>query len=40
MKNAGHNIIVAEIKRKGENMIRIVIIKDQRARETGERPGR
>jgi hypothetical protein len=40
MKNAGHNIIVAEIKREGENMIRIVIINDQRARETGERPGR
>jgi len=35
---AGHYIIVVDITRRGEQMIRIVNIYDQRARETGERP--
>jgi len=33
-KNAGHDIIVINIKSRGEKMIRIVNIYDQRARET------
>jgi hypothetical protein len=39
-KNAGDDLIVVNIKRKGEKMIRIVNVYDQRARETCERPGR
>jgi len=39
-KNAGNNIIVVATRRKGEKTIMIVMIYDQRARETGERPAR
>jgi hypothetical protein len=38
--NAGDNVIVVDIKRRGENMIWIVNIYDEKARETGERPAR
>ena len=39
-RNAGDDIIVVDIKRRGEKMIRIVNISDQKAREIGERPAR
>lgn len=37
---AGDDIIVVDIKMRGEKMIRIINIYDHRARETGERPAR
>jgi len=39
-KSAGDDLIVVHTKRKGEKLIRIVNIYDQRATETGERPAR
>ena len=39
-KNAGDYVIIIDITRRGEKVIRIIHIYDQRARETGERPAR
>jgi len=39
-KYAGDDVIVVDIKRRGEIMIPIANIYNQRARETGERPAR
>ena len=36
----GDDIMVVDIRRRGEEVIRIIIIYDQRARETGRRPAR
>jgi hypothetical protein len=39
-KHAGNDDVVANIKIRGEQMMRIVIIYNQRARDTGESPAR
>jgi hypothetical protein len=38
--NSGNHALIADIKSRGEKMIWIINIHDQRARETGERPAR